>query len=143
MLIKLKRFNTNIPFPGYKSEKAAAFDIYTRQDLEIAPHSVGMMPLNFAIELPPSHWLLLSARSSLHKKGVMLANGIGVGDEDFCGDSDEYQAALLNFTDQIVTLSQGERILQGIVLMREKVELIEVTTLRNKDRGGFGSTGQR
>ncbi len=143
MRIKLKRFDPELPLPGYKSAKAAAFDIYARETVNILPHTVALVPLNFALELPSEHWLLLSARSSLHKKGVMLANGIGVGDEDYCGDNDEYQAALLNFTDSAVIIERGDRILQGIVLAREKVELEEVAQLGNDDRGGFGSTGTR
>lgn len=72
-----------------------------------------------------------------------MANGIGVGDEDFCGDNDEYHAALLNFTQQPVTIERGDRIVQMIVMPRERVELEVVTKLSGKDRGGFGSTGKK
>jgi len=143
MRIKIKRFDKSIPLPEYKTSGAAAVDLYAREEITISPRSIGYVPLNIAIELPESHWALVSARSSLHKKGLMLANGIGVGDSDYAGDNDEYKAALYNFTDQEVVVEKGERIVQMIILEREKIELIEVDHLGNPDRGGFGSTGQK
>lgn len=143
MNITFKRIDTTLPLPAYKSAKAAAFDLYARLTITIQPHQVGYVPLNIAIQLPHNHWALLAARSSLHKKGVIPANGIGVGDEDFCGDNDEYQAALLNYTDKPVIIERGERITQMIILPREQVDLVEVAQLGNDDRGGFGSTGTK
>ncbi len=143
MKIKLKRFDKSLPLPEYKSSGAAAMDLYARETTVIEPKKVKLIPLNIAIEIPEDHWVLMSARSSLHKKGVIMANGIGVGDTDYCGDQDEYKAALLNFTDEIVTIEKGERIVQIIILQREKVDVEEVSTLGNENRGGFGSTGQK
>lgn len=137
----MKLFDNTLPVPAYKSEKAAALDLYARETTIIQPGEVGMVPLNIALQLPPNHWVLMSARSSLHKKGVLMANGIGVGDEDYCGDNDEYRAALLNYTQKPVTIERGERIVQMIVMQREPVKLEIVEKLDGKDRGGFGSTG--
>lgn len=85
--------------------------------------------------------LLLAARSSLHKKGLMLANGVGIGDRDFSGNEDEYHAALYNFTDGEVTVERGERVVQGMLKPYEKAEWHEVEDLENISRGGFGTTG--
>lgn len=141
MKLKIKRFDATLPLPEYKTDQAAALDLYARVDTVIPPQKIGYVPLNVALELPSDHWALLAARSSLHKRGLMMANGIGVGDEDYCGDNDEYQAALFNFTDQEVVIKKGERIVQLIILSREKVEVEGVEELGNEDRGGFGSTG--
>lgn len=141
MKLKLKRFDQSLPLPEYKTDQAAALDLYARVDTVIPAQKIGYVPLNFALELPKSHWALLAARSSLHKKGLMMANGIGVGDEDYCGDNDEYQAILFNFTDQAVMIKKGERVVQLIILHRERVEIEGVEELGNEDRGGFGSTG--
>ncbi len=143
MQFKLKRFDTTLPLPQQKSPGAAAFDLSAREETTILPHQVGYVPLNIAVELPKNYWVLLAARSSLHKKGLLPANGIGIGDEDYCGDADEYRAALLNFSDQAVTIERGERIVQMIILPREKMELVEVERLTRKNRGGFGSTGSK
>lgn len=143
MKIKIKLFDGSLPVPEYKSGGAAAFDLYSRETILIKPGKVGYAPLNIALELPEGYWAMVSARSSLHKRGVTLANGIGVGDEDFCGDNDEYKAALLNLTDKPVTIEKGERIVQMMILEREKVEIEVVEHLGNEDRGGYGSTGRK
>lgn len=143
MKVGIKRFDTSLPLPEYKTAGAAAFDVYSREEVSIQPHSVGYAPLNLALQLPEDHWALVAARSSLHKRGLMLANGIGVGDYDYRGDGDEYKAALLNFTDKPVVIEKGERIAQIIILPRTQVEFIEKSTFDTKDRGGFGSTGRK
>lgn len=143
MKLKIKLFDSSLPVPAYQSPKAAALDLYARTTVVIAPGAVELVPLNVALQLPPEHWVLLAARSSLYKKGVLMANGIGVGDEDFCGDQDEYRAALYNYRSTPVTIERGERIVQMIVMPRERVEVEVVTALAAPSRGGFGSTGGR
>lgn len=142
MKVTIKRFDTSLPLPEYKTDGAAAFDLYAREETRIPARSVVLVPLNIALQLPENHWALLSARSSLHKRGLMMANGIGVGDYDYRGDSDEYRAALYNFTDEEVIVERGERIVQMIILQREKAEFAEQAQFIDKSRGGFGSTGR-
>ena len=143
MKLKIKRFDKSLPLPEYQTVGAAGFDLYSREQVIIAPQTVGYVPLNIAIQLPRGHWALLAARSSLHKKGLMLANGIGVGDYDYRGDQDEYQAAVFNFTDKKVVVEKEERIAQMLILPAVKVELEELDKFDTVNRGGFGSTGQK
>ena len=89
MKAKVKRFDKSLPLPGYKTSKAAAMDCQVRFDITAHPQQVTMVPLNLVIKPPTGHFVLLSARSSLHKRGLWLANGVGIGDEDFCGNEDE------------------------------------------------------
>lgn len=142
LTIFIKRFDKSLPIPEYKTKGAAAFDLYARVEVNIPARTVGYVPLNIALQLPDDHFALMSARSSLHKKGLMMANGIGIGDADFSGDNDEYRAALYNFTDEAVVVEKGERIVQMIILEREKIHLQEKEHFGTKDRGGFGSTGK-
>lgn len=142
LTVAIKRFDPELPLPSYQSEHAAAVDLYARLDTTVPAHAIGYVPLNIALELPENYWALLAARSSLHKKGLMLANGIGIGDRDFCGDGDEYTAAVLNFTDQKVEVKRGERIAQLLILPQERVEFVEKKQFETKNRGGFGSTGK-
>lgn len=143
MKIQIKLFDTSLPVPEYKTSQAAAFDLYARLETELPAGQVTLVPLNVALKLPSDHWALMSARSSLHKKGLMMANGIGVGDADFSGNDDEYRAALYNYSDQPVTIEKGERIVQMIILPRQQVELVPVEKLDEVSRGGFGSTGKK
>jgi deoxyuridine 5'-triphosphate nucleotidohydrolase len=146
--VVLKQFDQSLPKPEYKTAGAAAIDLYAREETVIPAGGIGYVPLNIALQLPKNHWALLSARSSLHKRGLMLANGIGVGDYDYRGPNDEYLAALYNFTSKDVVVEKAERIVQLIVMNREPVELELVSDFdksnpETKDRGGFGSTGRK
>ena len=143
MKIRIKRFDKSLPLPEYKTKGAAGFDLSSREEIIIKAGEVGYAPLNIAIDIPSTHWAMVSARSSLHKEGLLLANGIGVGDSDFCGNDDEYTAALLNFSKKDVVIEKGQRIAQMLILPYEKVEIEAVEKLDNKNRGGFGSTGKK
>lgn len=140
--LDIKRFDLDLPLPEYKSRGAAGIDLYARLSITIGPHQVARVPLNIALGLPPGYFALLTARSSLHKKGLMMANGVGICDYDYRGDEDEYQAALYNFSDQPVTIDRGERIVQLLILPIDRVQLIEKSSFSQPNRGGFGSTGK-
>lgn len=141
-LVSIKLFDKTLPLPQYKTEGSVGIDLYARVETKIATKSIGYIPLNIALQLPENTWAMLAARSSLHKKGLMLANGIGVGDRDFCGNDDEYMAAVFNFTDQEVVIEKAERVAQLIIMENKKVEFEEVSEFATKNRGGFGSTGK-
>ncbi len=141
MNIRIKRFDPTLPLPEYKTEGAVAFDLAARIEVTIEAGKVGYVPLNVAIRPPDGHMLLLAARSSLHKRGVMLANGVGIGDEDFSGNTDEYHAALFNFSDLVVTIKRGDRIAQGMFVPIVRGGWNEVDDMGFPDRGGFGTTG--
>ena len=141
MEIRIKRIDTELPLPEYKTEGAAAMDLSVRETITIPSRGIEVAHLNVAIAPPAGHFVLMAARSSLRKRGLMLANGIGVLDEDYAGDDDEYRAALYNFTDEPVVVERGERVVQILVLPYDKVAWTEVDTLGNPNRGGFGTTG--
>jgi dUTP pyrophosphatase len=141
MKIKVKRFDKSLPLPEYKTEGAACMDLYTREDTVIPSYSFGRVPLNVAMEIPKGTFVLLVARSSAHKLGLLPSNGVGIGDEDFKGDNDEYNFLVYNVTDKDVVVEKGSRIAQMMVLDVKRVDIEEVDKLGNKDRGGVGSTG--
>lgn len=140
--LRIRRLDPTLPLPEYKTSGAVAFDLSARTAMTILPKGIAYVPLNVAIEIPKGHMILLAPRSSLHKKGLMLANSVGVVDQDYCGNDDEYLAALYNFTDVQVVVARGERIMQGILKKHERAEWDEVDDLANPTRGGFGSTGE-
>lgn len=142
MKVKIKRVDTSLPLPKYKTGGAAAMDCSVRENTTIPADSVGMVPLNIIVRPPKGHFTLLAARSSLHKHGLFLANGVGIIDEDYSGNGDELKAAVYNFTDAPVEVRKGERIVQVIVLPFDRVEWEEVDNMGMQTRGGFGSTGK-
>jgi dUTP pyrophosphatase len=143
MQIIIKRIDNELPLPEYKTSGAAGFDLMTREDITIPAKSIGYAPLNIIIAVPEGHMLLLAPRSSLHKKGLDLANSVGIVDQDFRGEEDELRAALYNFGDIEVLLTRGDRIVQGIITPIHIAEFVEVEMMDEPSRGGFGSTGVR
>ncbi len=143
LTIKVKRFDTTLPLPERKSDGAACLDLSARVDVVIEPKSFGKIPLNVAVQVPKGHWVMLAARSSTHKLGLLPANGIGIGDEDFCGNDDEYQFLVYNPTEQPTTVEKGTRVAQMMVLPYEIPEIVEVDEMKSENRGGIGSTGTK
>jgi len=129
--------------PEYKTPGAAAVDLYSRGATTIKSQQVEYIPLNIAVAIPAGNWGLLVARSSLHKMGLMLINGIGVIDSDYSGDTDEVKLAVFNFTGDSVIIENGTRVAQMIILPTEQIEWTEFQSLSEVSRGGFGSTGKR
>jgi len=141
MKIKITRIDKTLPVPEYKTHGAVAFDLYAREATTISPGETVRIPSNIVIETPPGYMLLLAARSSLSKKrGLMMANGIGVIDQDFCGPEDEIQMTIINVGKETHTIARGERIVQGILIKIERADF-EETVIDAPTRGGFGSTG--
>lgn len=142
MKINIKRIDSTLPLPEYHTSGAVAFDLYSRTEELIPAGKTQLLPANFIIKTPPGYMLLLAARSSLaKKKGLKMANSIGVIDQDYCGEEDELHLLLHNYTDQDVPVARGERLAQGIFVKIEKGEWEEVHTMNETSRGGFGTTG--
>jgi dUTP pyrophosphatase len=141
MKIKIKRFDKTLPLPVHKTTGSAAVDLCSRIDVEIKAKEIFLIPMNVAIEIPEGYFIMLVGRSSTHKMGLMSINGIGVMDQDYCGDNDEYHFAAYNFTDQTVKIEKGTRLCQLVLIKYEKFEIEEVTKMENPSRGGFGTTG--
>lgn len=142
MKIKIKRIDATLPLPERKTKGAVAFDLCSREKITIIPGKIGYVPLNVVIKVPEGYVLYLFARSGTHKRGLMLANGVGVMDVDFHGDEDEINAVYYNFTEYPVVVERGERIAQGVIQKREDVEWEEVSSMKKESRGAFGTTGR-
>ena len=141
MQIKIKRFDKTLPLPTYKTRGAVALDLCARVNTEILANQIGYIPLNVAIEIPENCWVMVAARGSTHKSGILPVHGFGIGDWDYCGDNDEYLFPVLNFTDKTVVIEKGSRVAQMMINKYEKVDILEVDKLEGPDRGGFGTTG--
>jgi dUTP pyrophosphatase len=142
MNVRIRRLRPDIPLPRYESDRAAAFDFSAADAVTIEPGGVALVPTGLVIEVPDGMFLGIFARSSTPlKRGLMVANGVGVIDPDYCGPADEVKIAVVNFTDAAVTVQRGDRIAQGIFLPAPRVTWDEADRLRDDSRGGFGATG--
>src|SRR3989338_5637190 len=142
MEVQIKRIDPTLPLPEYHTVGAAGFDIYARVSTIIPVRGLIKIPSNLIVATPPGYMLLLSGRSSLAwKKGLILANGVGIIDSDYAGPNDEILISVYNFSEKEVLIERGERIVQGIFIKVEQAAWNEVEQMQEPDRGGFGSTG--
>jgi dUTP diphosphatase len=140
--IRIRRLQSDVRLPAYETPGAAAFDLAAASDVLVEPGTVRLVPTGLVIEVPQGFFLGIFARSSTPlKRGLMVANGVGVVDSDYCGPDDEVKVAVVNFTPAPVQIRAGDRIAQGIVLSAPRVTWEEVDELAAKSRGGFGGTG--
>jgi len=142
MRVPISRIDPTVSLPAYGTDEAAGFDLAASTDVLIPPRSIALVPTGLVIGVPAGYFLAIFARSSTPlKRGLMVANGVGVVDPDYCGPSDEIRIQLLNITDQPVQVARGDRLAQGVILPAPRVTWEEVSSIRDGSRGGFGSTG--
>lgn len=115
-----------------------------------AAETVGMfagesrlIPLGIAMELPEGYEAIIAPRSSTYGNyGIIQTNSIGIIDSSYCGDGDQWYFPALAMRN--TTIHKGDRICQFRIIKRQpNIEFMEVESLNNNDRGGFGSTGKR
>jgi dUTP pyrophosphatase len=118
-------------------------DLRAAETVRINPGEYKAIPLGVAMELPKGYEALVVPRSSTFKRyGVMFANSIGVIDESYKGDNDEWH--FLAYATTYTTIPRGERICQfRIIKHQPSLKFIKVERLGNADRGGIGSTGRK
>jgi len=136
MKIKL---GPNQPVPKYQTPGSAAFDLCATETIKLSG-SVHMMDLDIACEIPAGYYGKLVVRSSMAKRGIMLAHGTGVIDSDYRGN---IHAPLYSRSLGGSLVEEGERIAQLLICPVEQVDIEVVDNLTETERaGGFGSTGK-
>lgn len=141
MKVKIKRLDKDLPLPKYETNGSIGFDLLCRESVTVASRTVALIPANVIVETPPGYMLMVTLRSSTpRKRGLLIPHGLGVIDLDYCGEGDEIQIQIYNFTDQPVTIERGDRIAQGIFVRVDTAEWSEVSEMQSETRGGFGST---
>ena len=142
MKAKIVRLDKSVQLPQYQTSESAGFDIASSESRTIKPKEVVLLRTGLIIQAPEGHFLLIAARSSLPlKKGLMVSNGIGIVDRDYCGPEDEIKLNVYNFTNHDVIVEKGDRLAQGLFLPVDQVEWIETENIKEDSRGGFGSSG--
>lgn len=117
-------------------------DLRAAEDIAMKAGEYRLIPLGVAMELPSGYEALVAPRSSTFRKyGVTLVNSIGIIDESYKGDGDEWNFLAYAVRDTVIP--KNERICQfRIIEHQPSIELVEVDTLGNPNRGGIGSTGR-
>ncbi len=141
MKVKIKRIDKTLPIPVYETEGAVAFDLIARLDSVIQPKGIELIPANVIVQVPKGYALILAPRSSTPRKhGLTMPHGVGLVDQDYCGDEDELKIQYMNFTEKPVSIARGTKIAQGMFVRVSRLSFKEVDQIAKKSRGGFGST---
>ena len=121
--------------------KMVDMDVLQDMALQINERCILRVFLGFALQLPAGYEAHIAPRSSTFRNtGLIMTNSIGIVDESFCGDGDEWFTPFWGAEPGLI--KRYDRIAQfRIVEAMPDVEWVEVDKLGNADRGGYGSTG--
>lgn len=116
-------------------------DLRCAEDITLKKGEFKLIPLGIALQLPKGYEAIVATRSSTFKKyKIIQTNSIGIIDESYCGDGDQWYLPALAVEDTVI--HKNDRICQFRIFEHQpNVNYVAVDTLGNEDRGGFGSTG--
>jgi dUTP pyrophosphatase len=160
MLVKIKKLTHDADIPSYANTGDAGLDLTATRISENSVDPYIECGTGIAIEIPEGYVGLVFARSSISKKRLVLANGVGVIDSGYRGEiilrfkrvgdlvDPTEEETVEGFWEKVEehvekeVFVPGEKIGQLIIIPYPKIELQEVTELSATERGddGFGST---
>ena len=137
----------NINLPVRNTKYSAGYDIECAEDVTIEPFNGGnptLIKTGIKAYMEDDEYLMLCNRSSNpKKKGLVLANSVGIIDKDYYGNPDNDGAimfAFYNIKNEPVTIMKGERIGQAIFM---KYLITDNDNASGERTGGFGSTDKK
>ena len=141
--IRIKYFTDQIEPLCYVDGKSDWIDLRAAEEVELKAGEMKLILLGVAMQLPKGYEAWIVPRSSTMKNfGILQANSIGIVDESYSGDGDQWCFPAYAVRDTVIHVN--DRICQ-FRIMKHQPELCftAVPHLGNEDRGGFGSTGVR
>ena len=140
--IKVKYFTDKIEKLRYIDGKSDWIDLRAAEEICLKKGEFRLIPLGLAIELPKGYEAHVVPRSSTYKNfGLIQTNHMGVIDESYCGDGDQWYVPMLAVRDTEIHIN--DRICQ-FRIMEHQPPLVfeEFDHVEGADRGGFGSSGR-
>ena len=131
--------------PSYETIASAGMDLRAHivDAIVLKPLERKIIPTGLFMELPVGYEAQVRPRSGLEAKhGVSVLNSPGTIDADYRG---EIGVILVNLSNDIFTINNGDRVAQMVIAKHERAEWNEVINLSETSRGegGFGSTGRQ
>lgn len=139
--IKIKYFSDEIEKLCYIAGNSDWIDLRVAENVVMKKGEFRLIRLGVAMELPEGYEAHVVPRSSTYKNfGLIQTNHMGVIDESYKGDADEWKWPALAMRDTEVHI--GDRLCQFRIMKHQpQINFLEVTSLENEDRGGFGTSG--
>ena len=140
--IKVKYF-TDIEPIKFIENKSDWYDLRSAEEVEMKAGEFRLIKLGIGIKLPAGYEAIVAPRSSTFKNyGILQTNSIGVIDESYSGDNDQWMMPALAMRDTVI--HKNDRICQFRIIAHQPPHTIKVVEhLDDKDRGGIGSTGKQ
>lgn len=144
MIINVKYFENNCGLkvePLNKIDKGDWIDLRTNETISLKKGDFRLIPLGVGMKLPKGYEAHVAPRSSTFKNwGIIQVNSVGVIDNSYSGDNDQWFMPVYATRDTII--NRNDRICQfRIVKKQPKIVFNELEHLADADRGGCGSTG--
>lgn len=141
MQIQIRYFTDQIEPLCYVNGKSDWIDLRASETVELKAGEFCLIPLGVAMKLPKGYEALIVPRSSTFKNfGIIQTNSMGVIDESYCGDNDQWRFPALAVRDTVIHVN--DRICQfRLIKHQPSLEFVSTESLGGVDRGGFGSTG--
>ena len=109
--------------------------------IRFAPGDIVVVHLGFAMDIGKGYEGYILPRSSTFKNtGLLLTNSMGLVDDTYCGDGDEWLAMF--YATRYGAFKIGDRLVQISIKKSTVVDMEDVDELGNPDRGGYGSTNR-
>ncbi|MCP1355537.1 dUTP diphosphatase [Aneurinibacillus migulanus] len=129
--------------PQKMTELASGFDLCAAVSAPVSlqPGERALIPTGFAMAMPANLEAQVRPRSGLaYKKGITTLNAPGTIDADYRG---EVGVILINHGSETFTVERGDRIAQLVFQWVPRVQVTQVDSLDETERGsgGFGHTG--
>lgn len=141
--IRIKYFTDKIDRLCYIEGKSDWIDLRAAKEIEMKAGEFKLIPLGIAMELPDGYEAHVVPRSSTFKNyGVIQTNSMGVIDETYCGDNDQWFFPAYALRDTVIHVN--DRICQFRIMEHQpSLNFEETGILGHEDRGGHGSTGKQ
>lgn len=141
--IQIKYFTDKIDKLTYIDGKSDWIDLRAAKEMEIKAGEYAMIPLGVAMKLPEGYEAHIVPRSSTYKNyGLIQTNHMGVVDESYCGDNDQWHMPVYALRDTVIHVN--DRVCQFRIMEHQpRIVFDEVEALNGPDRGGFGTTGKQ
>lgn len=142
MKLSILRLDEGLPLPAYAHPGDAALDLFSTEDVSLAPAQRTAIGTGIAVALPEGYAGFIHARSGRAlKEGLAVVNAPGLIDSGYRG---EIKVIVINLSsDDKIEIRRGEKIAQLVVQAVIPVAVVAVDELPSSERGsgGFGSTG--
>ncbi|MBS5144002.1 MAG: dUTP diphosphatase [Butyricicoccus pullicaecorum] len=142
MEIQIKYFTDAIEPLCYIAGKSDWIDLRAAEEIVMQAGEFRLIPLGIAMQLPEGYEAHVVPRSSTFKNfGIIQTNSMGVIDETYCGDNDQWFFPAYAVRDTVIHVN--DRICQFRIMEHQPALSFAVTNcLKNPNRGGHGSTGK-